>query len=329
MQKLINEVKKIKKLLSFIISAVLFAGLIVVPLKANAASTGSSAGVVSTPNGRLNVRRSGSTSSSIITSLAHGSYVTLISKSGEWWYLEYSNGKYGYCHGDYISSLGGSSYQVNVSSGTLNIRSGAGTSYSILGGLYNGEKIVVISSSNGWSRILYRGNRTGYVSNSYISPISQNIYLNLPNFKQTDPRWANVKIGQSGKTIAQIGCVTTGIAMMESYRTGTTIYPDAMSKKLSYSSSGNVYWPSHYTVDTNYTGSLKRIYNLLKSGKPVLLGAKTSSGSQHWVVVVGYEGNGSSFSLSEFKINDPATNSRTNLQQFFNAYPNFYKFFYY
>ena len=39
-------------------------------------------------------------------------------------------------------------------------------------------------------------------------------------------------IGSSGKTIAQIGCATTGIAMLESYRTGSNIYPDAMSRKI-------------------------------------------------------------------------------------------------
>ena len=36
----------------------------------------------------------------------------------------------------------------------------------------------------------------------------------------------------------------------ESYRTGSVIYPDAMSKKLNYTSSGDLYWPSDYQVVT-------------------------------------------------------------------------------
>ena len=116
--------------------------------------------------------------------------------------------------------------------------------------------------------------------------------------------------------------------MMESYRTGTTIYPDAMSKKLSYSSSGNVYWPSHYKVVTSSSNYLSGIYNQLKSGKPVLFGAKKSSGSQHWVVITGYTG-GISLSASGFTINDPGSNTRKTLQQFLNEYPVFYKYFYY
>lgn len=137
-----------------------------------------------------------------------------------------------------------------------------------------------------------------------------------------------MKIGASGKTMAQIGCATTAIAMMESCRTGTTIYPDAMSKKLSYTASGNVYWPSNYTVVTNGSGYLSAIYDQLKLGKPVLFGAKNTYGSQHWVVITGFTG-GNSLTASSFTINDPGSNSRTNLQQFLNMYPTFYKYFYY
>ena len=150
--------------------------------------------------------------------------------------------------------------------------------------------------------------------------------LSVPNFKQTDSRWSGTYIGASGKTFAQIGCATTAVAMMESYRTGSTIYPDAMSKKLTYTSSGNLYWPSHYATVTSY--SLSAIYAKLKEGKPVLLGAKNSYGSQHWVVITGFTG-GSTLTASGFTIHDPGSNSRTTLQQFLNLYPTFYKYFHY
>lgn len=32
--------------------------------------------------------------------------------------------------------------------------------------------------------------------------------------------------------------------MMESFRMGRTIYPDAMAKELTYTPSGSLYWPS-------------------------------------------------------------------------------------
>ena len=299
-----------------------------IPIESSAATMNSQVGVVSVTSGRLNVRSSAGTSSTVVTSLAKDSYVTLISKSGNWWYVEYADNVYGYCHADYIKTTSGSPATVKLSSGSLNVRSGAGTSYSKIASLYNGEIVIVLSSSNGWSKILFNGTKVGYVSSQYLSTGYSSVSLSVPSFKQTDSRWANVKIGSSGKTIAQIGCATTAIAMMESYRTGTTIYPDAMSKKLSYSSSGNVYWPSNYKVVTSKSNYLNGIYNQLKNGKPVLFGAKKSSGSQHWVVITGYTG-GNALSASSFTINDPGSNTRKTLQQFLNEYPVFYKYFYY
>lgn len=318
-----------KRFVSLFLSMILCFGFLLMPIKSSAATLNSQVGVVSVTSGRLNVRSSASTSSSVVTSLAKDSYVTLISKSGDWWRVEYADNVYGYCHADYIKTTAGTPATVKLSSGSLNVRNGAGTSYGKIASLYNGEVMIVLSSSNGWSRILFNGTKTGYVSSQYLSSGGYSaVSLNVPSFKQTDSRWANVKIGSSGKTIAQIGCVTTAIAMMESYRTGTIIYPDAMSKKLSYSSSGNVYWPSHFKVVTSSSNYLNGIYNQLKNGKPVLLGAKKYSGTQHWVVVTGFTG-GNTFSASNFTINDPGSNTRKNLQQFLNEYPVFYKYFYY
>lgn len=318
-----------KRFTSLLLSIILCFGFLFVPIKSSAATPNSQAGVVSITSGRLNVRSSASTTSTVITSLAKDSYVTLISKNGDWWRVEYADNVYGYCHANYIRTVTGSTAAVKLSSGSLNVRSGAGTNYSKIANLYNGEVVIVLSASNGWSKILFNGTKTGYVSSQYLSNGGYYaVSISVPNFKQTDSRWANVKIGSSGKTIAQIGCATTAIAMIESYRTGTTIHPDAMSKKLSYSSSGNVYWPSHFKVVTSNSNYLNVIYNQLKNGKPVLIGAKKYSGSQHWVVITGFTG-GNTLSATNFTINDPGSSTRKNLQQFLNEYPVFYKYFYY
>lgn len=318
-----------KKITHLFLSMILCLGFIFIPIKSSAATLGSKAGTVSVTSGRLNVRSSASTSSSVVSSLSKGSFVTLISKSGNWWKVEYADNTYGYCHENYIKTVSGTPATVKLSSGSLNVRSGAGVSYSKIASLYNGEIVIVLSSSNGWSKILFNGTKIGYVSSVYLSSSAlSSVSLNVPDFKQTDSRWANVKIGNSGKTIAQIGCATTAISMMESYRTGTTIYPDAMSKRLSYSSTGNVYWPGHFKVVTSSSNYLNGIYNQLKNGKPVLFGAKKSSGSQHWVVITGYTG-GNTLSASNFTINDPGSNTRKTLQQLLNEYSIFYKYFYY
>ena len=315
-----------KKVISCILLTVILVGML--PVKVQAA--GLKAGIVTTGGSNLNVRSAASTGSSVVAKISNGSYLTLHSRSGSWWRVEYAKGRYGYCHADYIKELSSNAAKITTNGGNLNVRSGAGTGYSRIGSLSNGEQAVILSQSGSWSRILYHGVKTGYVSSQYLSgddayaPIS----LAVPSYKQTDSRWANVNIGSSGKTMAQIGCATTAIAMMESYRTGSIITPDAMAKQLRYTATGSVYWPDHYATATTPSGYLNAVYRLLQTGKPVLFGAKNSYGGQHWVVITGFIG-GDSLSAAGFTILDPGSSSRTNLQQFLNTYPNFYKYFLY
>jgi len=319
-----------KRTVTFILSVLLLMGALILPVQTEAATLTSKAGAVTTKAGALNVRASASATAAVVSSLRKGSYITLLSRSGVWWRVEYGNGQYGYCHADYITVVEGTPVTVVTQSSSLNVRSGAGTSYPKVASLTKGQTVIRLTTSKGWSRVLYHGIKTGYVSAQYLSgTVSGNsaVTLNVPSFKQTDSRWANVTLGSSGKTIGKIGCATTAIAMIESYRTGTTIYPNAMAKRLRYTSTGSVYWPENFVPVTNSKGYLNKVYELLKQGKPVLLGAKNAYGSQHWVVITGFTGG--SLTASNFTINDPGSSTRVNLQQFLNVYPNFYKYFYY
>ena len=320
-----NEVNPIRRFLFPIFVCFLLLGCLVLP--ADAADSSSRAGQVITSSGSLNVRSSASSASPVTAKLPKNSLVTLISKSGSWWKVEYDNNRYGYCHADYIKVLSGEAVTVNTGSGSLNVRSGPGTGYTKTGSVAKRKTVLVLSSSGGWSRILFDGTKTGYVSSQYLSGGNAPVALWVRNMKQMDPRWADQQVATSGKTFSQIGCATTAIAMLESHRTGIVRYPDEMMTLLTYTPSGSVYWPSHYSVVTQKDNYLQRIYSLLKQGKPILFGATNQYGSQHWVIITGFSGG--SITAASFTIQDPGSNSRTNLQQFLSAYPNFYKFFYY
>lgn len=320
----------LKKFLSAVLSLVLCIGVISAVPKAHADLKPVGAGRVNTSSTSLNVRSSPSSTASIKATLKKNTYVTLISKSGSYWYVRYSSDSYGYCHADYIYHVSAAVRTVKTSSGNLRVRSSASLNASVQSYLPTGTYVTVHNTDGDFSRIIYNGNKVGYVHSSYLENADKKysaVNLNVPNFKQTDSRWANVTLGSSGQTIGKIGCATTALAMTESVRTGTTIYPNEMAKKLSYTSGGAVYWPSNYTTVTSSSGYLEKIYSALQQGKPVIVGAKKSNGSQHYVVVKGVSAV-DTLTTSAFYINDPGSNSRTTLAQFFAAYPNFYKMLY-
>lgn len=294
--------------------------------RASAASLDSLVGRVTVSSGTLNVRKEPSTAAQRVTALPKGSLVTLICRSGAWWKVEYDKGQYGYCHGDYIKVESGTARSVATSSGSLNVRGGPSTSHNRVGALARGTVVLELSRSSGWSRILYHGAKTGYVSTGYLSGGYSKISNPVPPLKQMDPRWADKEVGTSGKPFSQIGCATTAIAMVESRRRGDTIYPDVMSTQLRYTPSGSVYWPEWYFPITQTGGFLERIYELLRQGKAVLFGATNGNGKQHWVVITGFTG-GDKLTPAGFTIQDPGSSTRGNLQQLLNEYPTVYKFF--
>ena len=174
------------------------------------------------------------------------------------------------------------------------------------------------------------GNSESGGSNQYVNV---KINLSVPVYRQYDSRWGGVKIGT--KTIRQVGCLTTALAMLYSYDKGTRITPNKMIKKLSYSNN-DVYWSSltklGYKVTNPYnrsadSGILKKIYEQLAKGNAVIVGAKNGSG-QHWVIVVGYKGNRHNFAASDFAIIDPNNSGRTTLKQFFDYKRTVYRLVY-
>ena len=207
-----------------------------------------------------------------------------------------------------------------VTTDNLNLRKAKSTSASIILTIPKGSIITVFNNVGSWSYVSYDG-KYGYVANAYLK--DSGTYLNVPSYKQYDSRWKDTKI-TSSKTIHQIGCLTTAMAMSESYRLNKTIYPNEMVKKLCYTTSGDMYWPSNYKTST--TGSYLSVINTnLKNKKPTIIGVNNST-STHFVIVYGFSGQASS--LSSYKIHDPGSNTRTTLADLFKAYPTYMKIAY-
>jgi L,D-peptidoglycan transpeptidase YkuD (ErfK/YbiS/YcfS/YnhG family) len=119
----------------------------------------------------LNVRSGAGTSYASIGSVTKGQKLSVVSKSGSWYKINY-NGRTGYVSSDYVQASGtttppAESTTYTVTASTLNVRSGAGTSYASIGSVTKGQKLSVVSKSGSWYKINYNG-RTGYVSSDYV-----------------------------------------------------------------------------------------------------------------------------------------------------------------
>ena len=134
-----------------------------------------------TPEIGLNLRKGPGTNYSVIRTLSKGTAVTVHSSSNGWSKIS-ANGVEGYVSTSFLSSTNPStnSSTSNETTSTptttmyvtpdagLNLRKGAGTSYSVIKTLSKGTAVTVHSSSNGWSKVSVNGVE-GYVSTSYLS----------------------------------------------------------------------------------------------------------------------------------------------------------------
>ncbi|MGL6106919.1 SH3 domain-containing protein, partial [Romboutsia sp.] len=145
-------------------------------ISVNNASNGSStSGITKTVNTNgLNIRSGAGTSYRVIGTLNKGSKVEVTSESNGWTKIK-QDGRIGYVASKYLdsqSSSNSSNVTKEVTTNGLNVRSGPGTSYGVVGKLNQGNKVQVISESSGWSKINFNG-KTAYASTGYLKNTSQ------------------------------------------------------------------------------------------------------------------------------------------------------------
>lgn len=112
--------------------------------------------------------------------------------------------------------------------GTLNIRSGAGTNYGIVGSLNNGTKVEILKESGKWANIKYNTTKTGWVSLDYLTNktvVKTPASGTTPEKKPETPSTPTVKkatVKASGGLNVRVGAGTTfGIVGLLS--NGTTV----------------------------------------------------------------------------------------------------------
>jgi len=112
----------------------------------------------------LNLRSGAGTSFSILKTAPKGAKVTVTSTSNGWAKVTY-DGTSGYMSTDYLAAP--PTTKTMTTTDALNLRSGAGTAYSILKVVPAGTKVTVLSEADGWAKVTASGT-DGYMSLTYL-----------------------------------------------------------------------------------------------------------------------------------------------------------------
>ena len=131
----------------------------------------------------LNLRTGASTSTKALLTIPKGKNISLISKHGDWYKVQYASTQ-GYVSSQYLSGIVStpttptqpqtpplppvSSERYSTTS-NLNLRSGASTRNKVLLTIPVDTNVTVISKNGSWYKIKY-GSEQGYVSSQYLTP---------------------------------------------------------------------------------------------------------------------------------------------------------------
>ena len=289
----------------------------------SSSSTTTQSGTVKV-NGGLNVRSGAGTGYSVIGSLSNGSKVEIVETSGTWYKIKYGSG-YGYVSKDYItvsSSSSGSSSSSSSSTGSsnsssstttqsgtvkvnggLNVRSGAGTGYSVIGSLSNGSKVEIVETSGTWYKIKY-GSGYGYVSKDYITVSSSSSGSSSSSSSSTGSSNSSSSTTTQSGTVKVNGGLNvrsgagTGYSVIGSLSNGSKVEIVETSGtwyKIKYGSGYGYVSKDYITINTRSIAE----NTVLKEGTAVTLALKVRDESNYEANIVGTIAMGEKVSVVE------------------------------
>lgn len=146
------------------------------------ASSSDAALYIGKNGGTMNVRKGPGTNYAVAGYAKHGDALEIIERGDVWSKIRVSRtGKVGYVKNIYIKSGSSNSSAVSPTSydvarvatktagGTVNVRSGAGTGYSVVAKLGRNAALRVIDASSSWYKVVTANGKTGYIAKNYVS----------------------------------------------------------------------------------------------------------------------------------------------------------------
>ena len=158
---------------------------------------------------KVRLRSEANTDSKIVDTTNKGEVVTVISKDGDWYNVIYDL-KEGYIHENYLDVSTTANAELGygkINGSGVNMRSGAGTSYSKVVKGSKGDKAYIVGIKDGWYRVIY-SNKVCYIRSDYLDlteiPYENDASKNSPKFfrggKSTGTEVSAAALGGSSST---------------------------------------------------------------------------------------------------------------------------------
>ena len=169
----------------------------------------------------LNVRATPSTSGAIVGKITKGNTVDIVDESKGWAKITYS-GKEAWISSQYInktqtnstSTANSTSKSAVVNASSLNVRSSASTSASIVTNLPRNSKVTVVKVSGSWSQIKTASGQTGWVASQYLkadsgqsSQPAQSIQITKASNLRSQPSLSAgiIRVAKAGERFKKVG----------------------------------------------------------------------------------------------------------------------------
>ncbi len=174
---------------------------LVIVLPAAGAAMAETYAVVTGTNS-LNLRAGASASSQWLGAYPKGSWVTVTGSQNNFYFVNTADGQTGYMSKNFLSTTEQLTYgNVAIVSNPketafLNLRAYPGYSAKVLGILYNGVPLTVLSDEGGWYRVQL-GGTVGYVRGEYTTLSYQPIGTAVATIKTPNNTSVNMRVGPS------------------------------------------------------------------------------------------------------------------------------------
>lgn len=261
----------------------------------------------------LRLRAEANSRSAILDTAQKNDCVVIISKSGEWYKVNY-NLQEGYMHEDYLAVSTKENAELGygkITGKSVNLRTGPATTYSVSAVSSQSEKCYIIGLNNGWYKVIYK-NAIAYIRSDFVElteiPYENKESSNSPKFFRLGQSTGvapsasalNSTTGSNGNssasTVPAVGEITGSQILSEAKKYLGIRYVSGGTSPSGFDCSGLVYYvlkqlgysPYRTPADQYQHGTYVAKANL-KEGDIVFFAGTGASGISHVGI---YAGNG-------------------------------------